>query len=262
MAQIRNAELVDNLRPDFQHRGEANFAWKSACSAFMALPGLRGFWPLGTFDSAADAYDQSGHGHTLTYNGNPTYNAYDLAPYIDLDGTGDYLERLDEADLDIIGNEAYVAAAIQGLTLGGWFWRDQDRAQGLIGKAMAGGGVFAYNLQNSVALANQIRFEIWDGGGVNRPVNAISAGTLRWEFLCGRFDPNNNLISVFIDGVETQAAIPAATIIRNTGASLAIGNAGGNVLDGRASMCFLCAAALPDVTIFSLYEQTRRLYYV
>ena len=57
-------------------------------------------------------------------------------------------------------------------------------------------------------------------------------------------------------------AIPAATTIRNTGDSFTIGNAAGNVLDGRASMCFLCAAALPDVTLFSLYQQSRRLYYV
>ena len=259
--QIRNAEQVDLLKADFQHRNEPNFAWRAACSMFMVLPGLRGFWPMSAFDSGGDAYDQSGHNHHLGYNGNPTYNAYDLAPYIDLDGTGDYLDRADEVDLDIIGNETYVAAAIQGLTLGGWFWRDTDQAQGLIGKALGGGGLFAYSLQNS-AIANQIRFEIWDAGGVSRTANAISAGTGIWEFLVGRFDPNGNEVSVFIDGTETAAAVPGATTIRNTGASLAVGNTAGNVLDGRASLCFLCAAALPDVTIFSLYQQSRRLFYV
>lgn len=262
MAQVRNAELVDNLRQDFQHRAECNFAWKSACSAFLALPGLRGFWPLGAFDSAGNAWDQSGNGRTLTYNapgvGIPLYNAYDLAPYFDLDGTG-YLNRADEAGLDILGNEAFVAAAIQGLTLGGWFWRDVQQQQGLIGKCQ--GGNNSYRIYNT-GVNDTIQFGIWDAGGVQRTVNGTSAGTLGWEFIVGRFEPNNNEVNLTIDNTETTAATPAATTIRNQNAAFAIGNENGNVMDGRASMCFLCAAALPDITIASLYQQTRRMFYV
>lgn len=256
--QIRNAEMVDLLKADFQHRNEPNFAWRAACSMFMALPGLRGFWPMSAFNSLAATWDLSGNGRQLTYNGNPTYNAYDLAPYIDLDGTGDYLDRADEAGLDIIGNEAYVAAAIQGLTLGGWFWRDVARAQGMIGKF--GVGTDAYRIYNNGG--NTIRFDFFDAGVVGRTVDGTSAGTGLWEFIVGRFEPNNDELNITINGTETSAAVPVGTTIRNGTAPFGVGNIITNPLDGRASLCFLCVSSLPDVTLFSLYEQTRRLFYV
>jgi hypothetical protein len=263
--QIRNAEMVDLLKADFQHLANSAFAWESACSAFMALPMLRGLWTMASVDATPQVWDTSGNLRTLTYNGNPTFNAYDLAPYIDLDGAGDFLSRVDAPGFDIIGNETYVATSAaqgqfgKGLTLGGWFWRDVEQAQGLIGKAV--GGAVAYSLTNS-AVANQIRFDIFDAGNVQRTVNGVSAGLLQWEFLVGRFEPTFDIISVFVNGTEVQAAIPGATTIRNTADSFTIGNAAGNMLNGRASLGFLCAGALSDVTLFALYEKTRRMFYV
>lgn len=263
--QKRNAEMVDLLRGDFQHRAEANFAWKSACSAYMALPGLRGFWPLGTFDSNGDAYDQSGHGHTLTYNGNPTYNTYDLAPYIDLDGTGDYLERADEADLDILGTEAYVA--IPGITFGAWAWFDNAAAavEMILSKSdgVAAANI-AYNILRTAAGVAQV--EISSGAAIETQAGAAVAAS-GWYQVVGRWDPSTDL-SVFVNGVESAAGASAIAAIQNNAANFQAGGrdngAGGSTsnMDGRISMAFLCAAHLPDATLFSLYEQTRRMFYV
>ena len=89
-------------------------------SPFLALPGLVGFWPMSSVQrSTGNAYDLSGQTRTLTYNGNPTYNINnDFAPYIRLDGTGDFLSRADETDLDILGTETIYASTVRGLTLG------------------------------------------------------------------------------------------------------------------------------------------------
>ncbi|NJO31403.1 MAG: hypothetical protein HC874_30490 [Richelia sp. SL_2_1] len=69
--------------------------------------------------STGNVYDLSGQGRTLTYNGNPTFNYTGLVPYVSLDGTGDFLSRADETDLDILGTETIYNSAVRGLTLGG-----------------------------------------------------------------------------------------------------------------------------------------------
>jgi hypothetical protein len=256
--QRRNAELVELLRTDFQHRDEASFAWESACSAFLALPMLRGFWPMSSVGATPQVFDLSGNGRTLTYNGNPTFNAYDLAPYIDLDGTGDYLERTDEAGLRIIGSEAYVATAIQGLTIGGWFWRDVQAVQHFAGKASPAVN-WPYYMRNA-GINDTISFSIRSAVPAIHTVSGTSAGVLGWDFCVGRFEPNNDEINITVNGTESTQAIPVGTTLSNTAANFRIGSDGTNLLNGRASLCFLCAAALPDVTVFSLYERTRRLF--
>ena len=57
--------LLRTDRPYFQLR---------ASSTFLSLPGLRGLWSMSAIQSNGDAFDQSGNGRLLTYNGNPTYN--------------------------------------------------------------------------------------------------------------------------------------------------------------------------------------------
>mgnify|MGYP001562300049 CR=1 FL=1 len=101
-------------------------------ASYMALPGLVGFWPMSSVQhSTGNAYDLSGQARTLTYNGNPAYSYYNgLVAYIDLDGTGDYLSRADETDLDITGNKAIYTTGAAGLTVGGWFYNNANFAAG------------------------------------------------------------------------------------------------------------------------------------
>ena len=269
IAQTRNDQMVGLLSGDLQRRCEPNLAWKTACSAMRMLPGLRGFWPMSSFNENGDAYDLSGQGRTLTYNGNPTYNYSSLIHYIDLDGTGDYLSRTDEAGLDILGTESYVAGAAQGLTLGGWFYFKVFPAfPTCLGKHDGVGG-------------NQRSYVIWiDTGAGNVPVMVVSSnGTAvgqvtvlhttglvvdTWYFIVGRFVPSTSL-TIFLDGsgVSNAAGIPAS--IFNSTTAFMIGARSvppASFLNGQASLCFLCAAALSDSIISALFQQTRAIFNV
>lgn len=262
--QIRNPAQVRLLSADFQRRYESNFAWRSVCAQIQALPGLRGFWPMSSFDEGGDAFDISGQGRTLSYNGNPEYNHSNLIHYIDFDGTGDYLGRGDEAGLDIIGTETYVAGTANGLTMGGWFWFD----------VVAGGeqdvflkfnifpdgsyGIFKQNAQEIV------RGFVISGGattyaddGITRPPVVIDT----WYFIVLRFDPSTEL-RLWANSAMSVNTVGIPATIDNSPAPLTIGASGivADEMTGRASLCFLCAAALGTGTIRSLYQQSRALF--
>jgi len=267
--QIRNAEMVDLLKADFDHLGNPALAWESACSAFLALPMLRGLWTMASVDATPQVWDTSGNGRTLTYNGNPTFNAYDLAPYIDLDGTGDYLSRGDEAGLDILGSETYVAAAMRGLTLGAWVWFDNDglvATEYIISKRDGNAAAnIAYSLQRNTT--DGLRIQISSGAAIESQNSTGTMASGGWYFAVGRWQPSTDL-SVFLNGVETAAGGSAIAALQNHTAVFQVGGrddgAGGSTstMDGRVAFAFLCAAALPDITVVSLYERTRRMFNV
>ena len=259
---VRNAQLIDPLSGEFQRRYEPNFAWKSACSAVMALPGLRGFWPMSAFESGGNAFDQSGNGRTLTYNGNPTYNYDGLAPYIDLDGTGDYLSRADEAGLDILGTEAYINATERGLSMGIWIYPTAVGAlQAIIGKWDAGGNQRSYLIDLSAG--NNFRAHVSVDGTADTLVT--STGTVaadNWYYVEMTYDPSTRL-AINVNGTITQnvAAIPAS--IFNSNAQFNTGaqdNGGANLLTGRISMHFLCAIYHTDPLTQSVFHHTRAMY--
>lgn len=266
--QIRNDEMVALLRPDFQARYEPNFAWKSAASVLRTLPGLRAAWTMGSFDENGDQFDVSGQGRTLSYNGNPTYGYRDLAPYLDLDGTGDYLSRADEAGLDILGTETYVAAAVRGLTCGIWFSPDRlTHAEVLIDKWGALAADQAYKLEFRGDVANDpVRFLVGDGAATDVVVmDSIVDTTTDWYFAAGRYDPSTE-IKVWAGhagGLYSNTnvvGIPAA--LANSGTRLTVGNgsAGTTGLDGRISMAWLCCAYLTDAQVAAIWEQTRAMF--
>lgn len=263
--QRRNSAMISTLSGEFQRRYEAAFAWKSACSAFLALPGLRGFWPTSSINNVGNAYDLSGQGNTMSYNGNPTYNFAGLAPYIDLDGTGDYLSRADGgagAWADILGTETFVAVAARGLTLGGWFQSHEDATNGLIckGQNVGDNATDQYLLTQEAGL--EVRFKISSGAaaaqiqtvGDQFPLNA-------WHFVVGAFDPGV-AAHVYVDNVLTSVGT-AIGVLNDTNYEVDIGaynNGGAGHLDGYASLCFLCTALLSPAIIGSLYHQTRAAF--
>ena len=251
--RMRHQETAETPKPEL------------AVSQFVALCGQRGMWPMSSFDNQGNAQDVSGHGHWLTYNDNPVYDYDGQAPYIQLDGTGDFLERADEVDLDILGTETYVAAAVRGLTMGGWFWFDvAGNREAMISKWNDNGvNQRAYMLfkRNDEDLVFTV-----SSTGADFPLiqSAISATQTNWQFVVGRFDPSTEL-AIFVNGTKDTlvAGVPASLF--NSNASLLIGASdlgADDNMDGRASMCFLCAAALSDETISFLYQQTRPMYRV
>jgi len=226
-------------------------------AAMQGLPGLRGLWPMSAFDSAGNAQDLSGHGHHLTYNGNPVYGYDGLAPYIELDGTGDYLSRTDEPDLDITGAESYVASP--GLTLGGWYrFGAAPASMALMGK-IAPPSDQSYHLY--ITSDSHPTIYIYPDGSTSVAAHASAAIGAGWHFILGRFTPSTEL-SVYQSGVWHReiTGIPAST---HAGvASLTIGAYAGGFapLTGRASLCFLCASALSDAMITALWERGRLLF--
>ena len=229
-------------------------------SPFLALPGLRLFVPMSSSDSAGDATDLSGLAHHLTYNGNPTYNVDGLAPYIDLDGTGDFLSHADHADFDVLGTETTIDAGIRGLLIGGWFWFDAFAVNdGLITKS-DGATVAGSSYQLVQNVGNTLSFTVFAGAAVG--VTSAALSTAAWYFVVGRYIPSTT-VDLFINNVLVSNAVAVPAAINNTGAPLNIGAVNNNVafcLDGRVSRGFLCAAAHSDATIAALFQQTRGAY--
>ena len=253
--------IVERLeRLEVQPRGQ----WWGVLSAFLALPGLRGFWPMSVFDGSGNAIDVSGHGHTLTYNGNPTYNVTGLAPYLALDGTGDYLSKADDEDLDILGTEAYVG--IPGLTLGGWFYStDTTNSRGAMSKWDSTGPQRSYALLLGGAVeGDPVLFYISDDGtNTDNVVSSVGYSASTWTFIAGRFDDSDTGAeqAVWVNATKTTDTTARAAAFNSTADFLIGGRHGGNdLMTGRASLCFLCAAAVPDNTISLLYQCSRGLF--
>lgn len=226
---------------------------------FMNLPALRGLWAAGSADAGGGMYDRSGQSRHLTYNGNPTLNIHNsLVPYWDYDGTGDFHSRTDEAGLDVLGTETYVASSIRGLTLGAWCWTDTALAdQSIAGKWNGTGNQRAYvlnwnttnNISGSVSL---------DGTAVVTVTSTVTTAISGWYFSVLRLTPSTEL-ALFVNGVETDntTSIPASIFANTADFQIAARNAGTVVLNGRVALTFLCAAALPDELLTYLFERTR-----
>jgi hypothetical protein len=257
---ILNPQLIKTLESFFVRSDRASTAWGNTVSAFLSLSALRGLWTLGSVDESGNAYDLSGQGRTLSYFGNPLYDYYGLAPFIELDGAGDYLARGDEAGLDIIGTESYIANP--GLSLGGWFYFDSiANREGLMTKAGATAALTAYSLEHRGDLAGSpVRFTAISGATGYNATSSAATSIDTWYFTVGRFVPGVS-VDVYLNGAKDSlvAGVPAS--LNNVAAQFQIGARGATgLLDGRASLCFLCASALSDGVIRALYHTSRALF--
>ncbi len=232
-------------------------------ASYMALPGLVGFWPMSSVQrSTGNAYDLSGQARTLSYAGNPAYTYYNgLVPYIDLDGTGDYLGRNDETDLDILGTETIYTTGAAGLTQVGWF-RPDTLAPGIALALMAKSD---NNTQKSwdmfEATTGTITARISDDGtAITSVVSAVLTNT-DWVFVCMRYIPSDSL-SIFVNNiaVTNTTSIPAAIFNSTSAFTIGAFSGGGNAFFGHATLCALCANALGDDLISSLYQSSRVLF--
>jgi hypothetical protein len=229
---------------------------------YRSLPGLRGFWPMGAFDGSGNVADQSGGGLSLTYNGNPLHNYLDTGgPYLALDGTGDYLSRADEAALDIVGTESYVASAKRGLTLGGWY---RFGSVGSTIRALTSKWIDpnerAYLLYLSAA--SELHFNLSSNGTNDNDTyvaGARSANT--WYFVAGRFTPGTN-VEIFVNDETVSALGSGPASIFNSSADFRIGALGDGTLPmtGDVALQFVCAEALSDTLIAALYQTALPLF--
>ncbi len=203
----------------------------------------------------------------LTLNNDPTFDNDSLAPYIEFDGVDQYLSRSDEVNLDIIGDEAYIANP--GLTLGGWFWFDDavGALEALMAKWEETGNDRAYRLIRTAG--GNIQMGISDDGTATdeQPGSPIAKANI-WIFCAGRFVPSTSVdVYTGVAGLVVpekgtkNIGIPAT--IHNSAEDFLVGaqmNTPADFLDGRASLCFLVASALPDLTINSIFQQSKALF--
>jgi len=257
----RNQKMSDSIASQHERSRANTFAWGKAISLFLSIPGLRAFWPMSSYNDSGNALDLSGQARTLTLVGNTVYGADGLAPYVEFDGTGDWLIRSDEAGLDIIGNEAFVKAGYKGLTVGGWFYLDRlTSREGLINKGTTTPATTAFLLEHRGDVANDpLRFSVSDGAAlvtVDSGATALGA----WHFVVGRYLPSTS-ISVLHNGVVSTETVGVPATLVNTANSLYIGSTSGTYeLDGKASLCFLAGAYVPATTLQALYQHTRKLF--
>lgn len=237
-------------------------------SVFLGIPGLVGFWPMSSvYRSTGNVADISGQGRTLTYSGNPTFDVvtagYGVQPCIILDGTGDYLSRADETDLDILGTETFNVN--KGCSIGGWFRFDSaaGSTEFVIGKRDAATyNQLSYYVQREAD--GTVKFEITPTGAV--PTTNVSSTATpaqnEWFFLCGRFSPSTEL-SIFVNEGEdvNTTSIPAS--IFNSTSSFSIGAIvppASFHMTGRAALCFLSHNYISDTVVSTLFRQSRNYF--
>ena len=262
---VRNAEMVAMLAGDFQARYEPQFAWKSACSAFLAPIGVRGFWPTSSFDENGDLIDLSGQGNDLTLNGNPLYRMDGLAPYVVLDGTGDYFSNGGGVGswCDILGTEAYVANPRLGVTVAGWFrfTNAAGAAEYMISKWDTGGNERSYVLYRQIG--GTIRFAVSvDGTAIVGIATTGTPAADEWFFAAGRFDANAQELDVWYNDEVSNLAVGVPVSVRSNATDFILGgrHGGAGLMTGRLSLCALYATNLPDAIIGQLFQQTRAMF--
>lgn len=250
------------------HIADYPVAFGRVCSLFLALPGLAAFWPMSAVrrDSAADqARDLAGGAYHLTNNNTALFGYDDLIPYVEFDGVDQYLSRADggAADwADVLGTETHIVAAQRGLTIGGWFYFGAAAGSDevLICKWHSGIAQRSYLIRREAG--GLVRFYVSANGVAVTSVLSISTPPQdTWVFLVGRFDPSNEIKIWYNDETNTNVAAIPATVFDGT-ADFAIGAYSNPLLylEGRASVCFLCTAALSDAIVGQAFQQSRALF--
>lgn len=261
MLIVRNDAMVEALENDLVGRSEVRVG--SLVSEFLMLPGLRGLWTQGPLDGSGNVLDQSGLGMTMSRGLTPTTSRFYIVPILQA-ATG-YLTRADEANLDIIGTESYVASAARGLTLGGWFYLDTvvlTSHSTMLAKWDTTGNQRSYRLalDTDGSGNNYATFDVSSNGTAVTSVTATdSIQADKWYFYVGRYDPSTEM-ALFVQGLHTKytnTTSISASIFNSTSAleiareEPAAGNWRGNV-----AVSFLCTMALSDAIIDHIFNKS------
>lgn len=257
--------LARSLLPWLLGRNDPINRWGNLTSSHTALPGLRGFWPMSVVGGSGQAQDLA-LGNNLANNNNALFSRSNLVPFCAYNGTNMYHSVADAAAHDIIGSEAYIASAAQGLTMGMWiqYATLPGAATKAFSKGTTTGNARAYFIGSTAS--NQFIFAVSDNG-----TNAFSASDSaafvvnQWYFVVGRFDPSTE-VKLWVGSSAGLATFTNTTSIPATLNNSATGLAIGAQADGtqfaniRASMCFVCCQMLDDYHVKALFEQGRKLY--
>jgi len=217
----------------------------------LTLPGLRGFWPMSSWDGSFNAYDISGQGRTLTPTNltGSSFGHWSGLPYVIMNGVNQKLTRADEAGLDITGPLTMGCAVLNVTpTASGTFFNKYDGT----------GNQRSYWLGCS---GNSFQMVVsGDGTGATQAVATLSgvwSNLQKFSFVVGKYIPSVS-IGVYANGLwnKNTTSIPAS--IYNSSTPLQIGVHDGSVYYNCAiGMVWLCSYALEDFIIDELYDISR-----
>lgn len=267
MAFPRNDEAYNRMLSEFQQTNDSSFAHESLASSYLALPGLRGFWPMSALGADGEALDLGGlNGHLTNVNTALTLALPQPAVHFQTaNSEALYIDTSQITTFDILGTEAYVDAAYRGLTLGAWIYFDAiGQTHGFMGKWSTIAGNFSYLLH--VTAANEPEMHVSTDGTATIGVTHTTAVVAnQWNFIVGRFDPSTE-VKVWLNDVAVVETTSVPASLFNGNASFTVGAYGTGpgtfaaYMEGKVSMAFLCAAYLPDHTVRRLYYRTRPAY--
>ena len=229
---------------------------------YLALPGLRGYWPLTHVDGSGYYLDLGGNGLTLTNNNN--VYLYSDGSYISaarfVSASSTYLSRADEAAFDILGTELYVDAPYKGLTVGAWVncLTLPSSSMHIISKWLSTGNQRSYALTS--ASTNRFSWNVSDNGTDSDAVTATVDSLINtWYFVVGRYMVATLEIDLWVNDTEYTNTTSIPSSLYSSSANFHLGASGvpDSYLNGFINHAFVCAMALPDNVIVGLYEKTR-----
>ena len=230
---------------------------------YLGIPGLRGFWGMASYDENGNAMDFSGQNRTLGYNGNPLYDSAGLATFITLDGTGDYLDRADEAGLDIIGTEAHITNP--GLFACTWvrFANAAGANESILTKRSVAANTAAYGMSRGAAgLLNAV---IGTGAASETVSSVATLNQNQWHFTAMRWTPSTDLC-VWVDQEKTCAGASAIAALNNNAFRFMIGaydngaGVGTVLMTGDVGCAALAAQSPTDAQVMNLYNRSRAAF--
>jgi len=267
-----NDAMIKAMESYFPRLASPSTALGNCASLFMHLPGVRAYWPMSasTLTGGASIVDII-NGLNPVMTNTPTHEVDGLAPMVRFSSAGlQYATYPDNANFDILGTEANMVAALRGMTIGGW-WRvgSLSANQSLFGKYYTTGNLRAYRAYTSLAGFGDLNFSVSTDGinDVTVTLTGANAGGMaigQWRFVVCRYDPSTELKlwnnSTTVEYSNTLAAGVPASIFNST-EPFELGRSNRtNYLNGYLSNWFVCAAAVPDVIIWNLWQNTRSLY--
>lgn len=245
----RNSEKSWMERNDSVPINSPGFALGRTVGTFLALPGLRGFWPMSVVGSTGQVNDISTTGLHLTNNNSVGFGLHPLIPYATFNGTTQRLSRATEANLAVTGV----------VSMASWVRLDNP-GNGLVEVVCGKKGnatnraYFIEKAANGSITANISA----DGSTVKTVTSTVTILEDTWYFVCLSFNPSTSL-SITVNGTTTTSATSIPASIFNTAVDFTIGASGevDEYLDGDISFTALSAYNYPAEIIFNLFEQSR-----
>jgi hypothetical protein len=271
----RDANLEQRIASEYQKTSDQSFAWESLISMHLALPSLRGFWPMSVVaGSSTAARDLSSVGLHLTNSGVQYGPGSGHLKYVPVAHFGaassDRLYRTDSADFYVAGTETHLISTGRGLTAGLWVSFDDLGVNNevLMGQWDSGANDRSWMLYADTNGA--IHSYISSGGTFTtnkafaQADHGIGEDDDTWNHIVLQWSPSaqDDHLRIWVNGQYEETTSVGYATLHNSSANFGIGHSyssgtPGSYFEGQISMAFMCGANISDEAIKRLYYRTR-----